>query len=352
MKKLLILIFTFCALVSFGQLAAPSGTLSLIPSPAMYYRPADSTVHLYKGSSYLWNRFLTSKDSAKLAQPYFTATRIPYAAATGGKLTDNANFTYTAGTGTLQSTLYKQTGVTGYYIGATPMISTYSWGGDNLNLWIGGASNSTVNNGGSTGDNGNGNIAIGTGAGSSISSGKQNMALGFYSMQNTTTGFLNTALGYNSLKSNTGGSFNTAIGSSSLQSNTGNYFNTAIGVSALQNLNSGNANTAIGYNAGYYIGDGITPFTTGSHTFLLGQGASPLANGDDNEIVIGFNSVGLGSNTVKIGTSITKTVLEGNVGIGTNTPNEMLTVSGRVFSGWLNNSAQSNRAAVGNNTDM
>jgi archaellum component FlaF (FlaF/FlaG flagellin family) len=54
-----------------------------------------------------------------------------------------------------------------------------------------------------------------------------------------------------------------------------------------------------------------------------------LADGDTNEIVIGASAVGAGSNSVVLGNdSITKTVLKGNVGIGTTTPGGTLDVAG------------------------
>jgi len=50
--------------------------------------------------------------------------------------------------------------------------------------------------------------------------------------------------------------------------------------------------------------------------------------------VIGYNAIGNGSNTVTLGnTDITKTILEGNVGIGTTSPDEKLCVVGNVVVG-------------------
>ena len=67
MKQLFTLFFVLIALLSFGQNAAPSGTLNLIPSPSTYYRAADSTVWDYKGTPYIWNRRLTGKDYTTLS---------------------------------------------------------------------------------------------------------------------------------------------------------------------------------------------------------------------------------------------------------------------------------------------
>ena len=64
MKHLLTLFLIVATLLSFGQQAQPGGTLSLIPSPSMYYRASDSTVYNYKTSALKWHRILTSKDSA------------------------------------------------------------------------------------------------------------------------------------------------------------------------------------------------------------------------------------------------------------------------------------------------
>jgi hypothetical protein len=53
----------------------------------------------------------------------------------------------------------------------------------------------------------------------------------------------------------------------------------------------------------------------------LGADTKALASGDTNEIVIGYDATGAGSNTVTLGNaSIAKTVLKGNVGIGTSLP--------------------------------
>ena len=53
----------------------------------------------------------------------------------------------------------------------------------------------------------------------------------------------------------------------------------------------------------------------------LGYNTEALANGDTDEIVIGYNAVGIGSYTVELGNSqVVATQLQGNVGIGTFNP--------------------------------
>jgi hypothetical protein len=63
----------------------------------------------------------------------------------------------------------------------------------------------------------------------------------------------------------------------------------------------------------------------------VGYLTTPFGVGDTNEIVIGYSTTGLGSNTVVIGNDdITLTRLKGKVGIGTSTPTYTLTVSGSI----------------------
>ena len=128
----------------------------------------------------------------------------------------------------------------------------------------------------------------------------------------------NTANGANALYYNTTGYYNTVNGVNALYNNTTGSNNTASGVSALFYNTTGYYNTASGASAGFYIADGTTPNQTSNYSVLLGANAKPLADGDTNEIVIGYNAIGNGSNTVTLGNdSITTTVLKGNIGINT-----------------------------------
>jgi hypothetical protein len=104
---------------------------------------------------------------------------------------------------------------------------------------------------------------------------------------------------------------NTAIGAGALSSTTSSSeSNTAIGNSAGINLTSGAKNILIGALAGSKISSGTTANTTGLNSVLIGFDVRPLANADNNEIVVsGYNgtgTVGLGSNTTVIGNSSTK----------------------------------------------
>jgi hypothetical protein len=91
---------------------------------------------------------------------------------------------------------------------------------------------------------------------------------------------------------------------------------------------TGSSNTAIGREAGRFIADGTTANTSTSNSVFLGYNTKALATGQTNQIVIGDTAVGLGSNTAILGnSSITKTQLQGNVGIGTASPSRQLEVS-------------------------
>ncbi|MCF7843899.1 hypothetical protein K9M47_03300, partial [Candidatus Gracilibacteria bacterium] len=135
----------------------------------------------------------------------------------------------------------------------------------------------------------------------------------------------NSAFGYTALYSNTTGAYNTANGYQSLYSNTTGAYNTANGYEALFSNTTGVYNTANGYQAGRFIADGTTANTTGDYNVFLGADTKALADNDQNEIVIGYNATGLGSNSVVLGnSSIALTRLRGQVGIGTDTPDRLL----------------------------
>ncbi|MDO8524247.1 MAG: hypothetical protein Q7R99_01300 [bacterium] len=154
-----------------------------------------------------------------------------------------------------------------------------------------------------------------------------NTAVGYRSLYSNTTGYTNTANGVYALYSNTAGDYNTANGMQALFSNTTGYQNTANGMQALY-YNTGYQNTANGTKAGVYIADGVTANTTSSNSVYEGYNAMAGADGNTNEIVIGASAIGNGSNSVTLGnTSITKTILKGNIGIGTTTPAYNLEVS-------------------------
>lgn len=192
------------------------------------------------------------------------------------------------------------------------------------------------------------NALIGYQAGLSINEGNSNIAIGRDALVYNTTGSYNVVLGksaqvgivsnsvssviaigylasrYNtadnivaigreSLKVNTG-NYNTAIGYQSLISNTSGSANTAQGYHSLYFNTTGYRNTAQGYNAGRYITGGSTANETSNTSIYLGANTKAKADGDTNEIVIGYSTTGNGSNTVTLGNdSITETHLKGKL---------------------------------------
>lgn len=130
-------------------------------------------------------------------------------------------------------------------------------------------------------------------------------------------GITNVAIGTSALINNqSGGTGNIAIGNATMQENTTGDNNTAVGIGALLQNTTGFNNIAIGYNAGQTTADpGLN--TTGSSSIFIGYDTKTLSNNETNQIVIGSQAIGNGSNTVTIGnSSITKTFLKGDLLIG------------------------------------
>ena len=175
-----------------------------------------------------------------------------------------------------------------------------------------------------------GNLTMGSTA-TQAYHGSYNTGVGYQTCLLNTTGYQNAAMGTYSLYSNTTGYQNSAMGYADLYSNTTGYQNSAMGYATLYSNTTGYQNSAMGVDAGRYIADGSTANATSNNSLYLGYGSRALANGDTNEIVIGASSVGAGSNSVVLGNdSVTKTLLKGNVGIGTTSPNNKLDVAGTV----------------------
>ena len=162
------------------------------------------------------------------------------------------------------------------------------------------------------------NIAIGYQSARDCQNGISNVSIGSNALDNNIDGAVNVAIGSLALSTSSDSHQNTAIGSSSLQNTTTGFRNTAIGYLALEKNTSGVANVAIGHAAGAYRGDldilfpndldneeinTVTNRTTGTGGIYIGQWSRASNNGNENEIVIGTNALGLGSNTAVIGAS-------------------------------------------------
>jgi hypothetical protein len=169
-----------------------------------------------------------------------------------------------------------------------------------------------------------------------------NTALGFQTLFSNTSGTAtdNTAIGYTAMRANTTGGQNSAFGQGALYSNTTGLGNMAFGREALYFNTTGNQNIGIGVGALYFGGTNTTAigaysgyFTqqvdgddnfinnTGANSGLyIGANIKTLNVSQTNEIIIGNDGLGLGSNTTVIGnSSTTTTALKGNVLVGTQT---------------------------------
>jgi len=148
------------------------------------------------------------------------------------------------------------------------------------------------------------NTKLGFEALNSVTAGDgANTAVGYRALFSNTTGGTNTANGVQALFSNTTGSSNTANGLQALGYNTTGNSNTANGLQALFSNTTGSSNTANGASAGLFIADGSTANATGNNSVFIGADTKALANGQTNQIVIGYNTIGKGSNTVQLGNS-------------------------------------------------
>ena len=160
-----------------------------------------------------------------------------------------------------------------------------------------------------------GNVAIGYQASQYNRQGSRNTAVGFQASWFHQTGLQNTSFGYSALSGNFSGGV--IVGSS---------YNTGIGYQSLAALSRNTIyNTAIGHNSGLYIGLTTSYATASNWGTYIGAGTRTYAYNSTHEVVIGASAVGNGSYSVTIGNdSITKTILKGNIGLGTTSPSTKL----------------------------
>ncbi|MGY3214548.1 hypothetical protein [Mucilaginibacter sp. HD30] len=148
---------------------------------------------------------------------------------------------------------------------------------------------------------GSNNLFMGMGAGSYVSTGEYNIAIGNGAMT-LGNGSFNTIVGINAGFSNATGANNAYFGKEAGSVNTTGYENTMIGNMSGMSNTSGHGLTFVGYNAGSSSADGLT-----------------------NATAIGHNAQVTTSNTLILGNGA-------NVGIGTSSPDEKLTVNGTIHS--------------------
>jgi len=163
------------------------------------------------------------------------------------------------------------------------------------------------------------------------------------------TAAYNIAIGLNSLINKIGATQNCAVGVNSGLLLTSGDFNTFIGNDTLLANTTGSYNIAAGVTAGRYITGGATANAITNNSVYLGALTKANASNETNQIVIGYDATGLGSNTAVLGnSSITTTALRGNVGIGTTAPSSKLHVALNPATNYTTEKVQFGNAFFGN----
>lgn len=166
-----------------------------------------------------------------------------------------------------------------------------------------------------------GNTSIGYSTLQNNTYGDSNTVVGWGSMTNNVTGSQNTALGNQCLSACTTGSLNMAFGRFTLNALTSGSTNMGLGTSSLRYITTQNGNVGVGSSAGSFFGANFESnnrlLACENSIFIGSSSRAANASGDNNCIVIGADTVGLGVNTTVIGTGATTTTrLRGNTVTG------------------------------------
>lgn len=152
---------------------------------------------------------------------------------------------------------------------------------------------------------GGGNTLIGADAGRTISTQANNTAVGNAALLDC-RGANNTALGQSAGQSNSTGNYNTFLGWQAGYSQTTGVQNVFCGNAAAHELTTScNYNVVLGSDAARTHANGSTSLTTTANSIYIGYAVRGFNNSDSNSIVIGYQAIGEGANTVVIGNSST-----------------------------------------------
>jgi hypothetical protein len=180
-------------------------------------------------------------------------------------------------------------------------------------------------------NSGTNNSFIGAFAGGANTSGANNSFLGYYAGSANTTGSNNTYFGNESGKLMTTGTNNTALGSGTLSAGGVKSFNTAIGTNALMYATTGGSNTVIGAAA-------LGALTTGSNNTVVGKNAGVQLTSSSGNIILGYSAgsgLGTGENNIILGNTAGATNGSNNIIIGNNGANNMVGDNNIVIGGAL-----------------
>ena len=138
----------------------------------------------------------------------------------------------------------------------------------------------------------------------------KNIKIGKNTLVKNKNGIDNVAVGFNSLNQNVS-SGNVAIGKGSLATSREGANNTAVGRNSMAGLGRGTDNVGVGSNAGKVTKKGQNNNKSIGSVFI-GANTRALEDNGQNEIVIGVDAIGNGSNTTTIGNDKTeKTIIHG-----------------------------------------
>lgn len=138
----------------------------------------------------------------------------------------------------------------------------------------------------------------------------KNIKIGKNTLIKNKKGIDNVAVGFNALNQNVS-SGNVAVGKGSLATSREGANNTAVGRHSMAGLGRGTDNIGVGSNAGKVTKKGQNNNQSIGSVFI-GSNTRPLEDKGENEIVIGVDSIGNGSNTTTIGNDKTeKTIIHG-----------------------------------------
>ncbi|MCD0470498.1 hypothetical protein [Flavobacterium sp. JAS] len=238
---------------------------------------------------------------ADLVSPPFTGTPTAPTAAAGTNTTQIATTAFVlANSASIPHLKSNNTDLTVWNNGKSGAMSNTSFGERALRSTT--ATSNTFNSG------------FGVDALASLTTGIINTAIGYNTLSAVVTGLENTGIGGNALRSVTG-SLNTGIGSNAGGLTTSGFGNVMVGAQSLSNNTTGSQNVMIGINSGAYATGGATfPNTVCNDSIFIGAGTIPLSSGQTNQIIIGTNAVGKGSNTTVIGNAqTTDTYIAGRI---------------------------------------
>ena len=179
-------------------------------------------------------------------------------------------------------------------------------------------------------------------------------ATGTATTQLATTAFVKSAVEAPRNNFYIGVNENLGLGSfTALPSQTG-IKNTLIGNFTLQSKIAGDSTTALGHAAGNFFGVGTGLVTSVNRGVYIGAYARANANNQTNEIVIGADALGNGSNTIQLGnTAITNTKTSGTLTAGAvtypnthGTANQVLTTNGSGTLTWSTVSGAANASSL------